>query len=90
MIYQHTPTVAPEEAASPSALALCTYSTTGGKRAAMKMHDIEVAIHEEEIMIAQTDFAGEQVLIKISPEQAEFFCTWVMSAAKRLEDAEGK
>lgn len=90
MIYQHTPTVAPEEAASPSALASCSFSQTGGKRAAMKMHEIEVAVHEHEIMIAQANHSGDQVFITISPEQAGLFCEWVMRTAKHLEETEGR
>ncbi len=86
----HTATVAPEKVVSPSALPVCSFSMTGGKRATMKMHDIEVAIHEEEIMIAQADFSGEQVFIKISPEQAKLFCEWVMSTAKHLKEIEGR
>lgn len=51
----------------------------------MKMNDLEVAICGEEIMIAQTDGAGEQVVILISAEQAELVCEWIRGASKALQ-----
>lgn len=80
----HTPRVAPEKPVSPSGLALCLF-LTGGKRAAMKMNDLEVAVCGEEIMIAQSDSAGEQVVIMISAEQAELFCEWIRGASNALQ-----
>ncbi|WP_152553803.1 hypothetical protein [Bordetella bronchiseptica] len=58
---------------------------TGSKRAAMKMNDLEVAVCGEEIVIAQTDGAGEQVVILISAEQAELVCEWIRGASKALQ-----
>lgn len=51
----------------------------------MKMHDLEVAVCGEEIMIAQTNEVGEQVVILISAEQAELVCEWIRDASKALQ-----
>lgn len=83
MIYQHTSTVAPEKAASPSALALCTYSTTGGERVSMKMYEIKVEALGQNIAITQVDTSdGVDHVVVISPEQAELVCKWIMDTAK--------
>ena len=50
----------------------------------MKMNDLEVAVCGEEIMIAQSDGAGEQVIIIISAEQAELVCEWIRGASNAL------
>ncbi len=85
MIYPHTPTVAPEKAACPSALALCTYSTTGGERASMKMYEIEVKPLEGLVYLTQEEFGSAPNCIAIAPEQAELVCKWIMSAAESLQ-----
>lgn len=85
MIYPHTPTVAPEKAASPSALVLCSFLTTGGERASMKMYEIEVKTVEGLVYLTQEEFGSVPNCIAISPEQAEMVCNWIMTAAKSLQ-----
>lgn len=86
MIYPHTPTVAPEKAASPSALVLCTYSTTGAERADMKMYEIEITTELGDIHLTQVGACeGEQVVV-ITPGQAELVCKWIMDAARRRSE----
>lgn len=80
----HTPRVAPEKPVSPPGLASCFF-LTGSERAAMKMHDLEVAVCGEGIMIAQSDGSGEQVIIMISAEQAELVCEWIRAASNTLQ-----
>jgi|GEM_PF-627400 len=51
----------------------------------MKMHDLEVAVCGEEIMIAQTNEVGVQVVIMISAEQAQLVCEWIRGASNALQ-----
>lgn len=86
MIYPHTPTVAPEKAASPSALVLCSFLTTGGERASMKMYEIEITTELGDIHITQTSADDGPQVVVMTPDQAELVCKWIMDAARRQRE----
>lgn len=53
----------------------------------MYMNQVEVSLlSDSEICISQSDEAGDTVSIKITKDQAELVCKWILSAAKATQN----
>lgn len=84
----HTPSPTGRRAELPARPGAVSFNA-GGKRAAMKMYDLEVSIGDGQVHVSQKDCDGECITVVMAPEQAELACKWIMDAARSLVAREG-